>query len=126
MQSTDTKVRHFLRIADNIRAKQALIKTTPKRVIAQWILVGVITVLLAPLVEYCLHGFLAAYGLGWLLFVGMAVVGALGVFLAVVTVVNGQSAQAYEANLNEIRTLLMFNTLMKIMPKTKIAVEENS
>ena len=86
----------------------------------------VFTLLLAPLVEYCLHGFLAGYGLGWVLFVGMAGVGALGVFLTVVTIVNGRTGQAYEANLNEIRTLLMFNTLLKIMPETKLALKKNS
>lgn len=119
-------MRHFLQIADNIRAKQAPIKSTPQRVIAQWVVMGVATVLLAPLLDYCLHDILAAYGLSWILLVVMAGLGAFGVFWTVVTVMNGQTSQVYEANLNEIRTLLMFNTLLKIMPETKLSVKKNS
>ncbi len=122
---TDSKVHQFLRIAGNIRAKQAPIKTTPKRIIAQWVVLGVLTLLLAPFMEY-LHPFLAAYGLGWVLFLAMAGVGALGIFLVVVTLVNNRSNQAYEANLNEIWTLLKFNTIMKIMPEAKLALKKNS
>ena len=112
MVNADSTVCHFLHLADNIRAKQAPVRTTPKCIITWWILVGVITVLLAPFVEYCLHGFLAAYGLGWVLFMGMAGVGALGILLVVMTVADARTNLALEANLTEIQTLLKFSIVL--------------
>ncbi len=60
--------------------------------------------------EFFLHPFLAAHGLGWVLFLAMAAMGALVVFRVVVTLVNAKTNLALEANLSEIHTLLKFNT----------------
>ncbi len=83
MLYTDSKVHQFLCIADNIHAKQAPIKTTPKHVITQWVVLGVLTFLLAPLP-------LSLLGLGWVLFLAMAG-GLLGM-----TLVNGKMLKQRE------------------------------
>ena len=122
----DSKVRHFLQIADNIRAKQAPFKTYAEHVIFKWILMGIAIFLLAPFVDYFLYGYLAPYGLGWLLLAAMAGIGGLGGLMVVVTLVNGRTGLAYEANLTEIQTLLKFITINRIMPETRSPAKNKS
>ena len=116
----------FLQIADNIRAKQSSVKSTPKRIISLWVIIFAFLLLLSPIIDYSLHQFFSPYGLGWLLFAGMAGLGGLGGFVVVVTLANARTYHALEANLSDIRTLLKFNTIIKIMPETKDGTKKKS
>ena len=112
--SAATKVHHFLQLASNIRAKQALVKTTPYKVVTQWVQLGMAVVLLTLVTSYLLHFHPSGYwGLAFVLLGGMAGAGALAIFLVVRSVHNGKTYLCLEANLTEIKTLLTFHTVAR-------------
>ena len=103
----------MLQLANRIRDQHSQLKTTGYRGVAQWVLLALLTLLLSLLTNHYLHHLLAPYGLGWLLLELMAVVGALGVYRVVATIVNAKSYLGMEAHLTEIGTLLKYNSVAK-------------
>ena len=99
----------MLQMAGNISTKQCLYKTTPFSVIGQWVVIAIAMLVISLLANSLIYPVLAPWGLGWVVFLGVAGAGGLGIVRVVTTLINSRTSQALEANLNEIKTFLNFN-----------------